>query len=100
LRPAFSDKGHFYRRIKIPPGIFVEEVHPHAGDSIPAVHLHIFGREIDPEELAKFIGDIYRVSAEMMAIFTDTGTQIESLTDRELWLELMEAFEEARKRKR
>jgi len=31
-------------------------------------------------------------------IFTDTGSQIESLTDRELWLELMEAFEEARKR--
>jgi len=95
---ARVDKGHFYRGIKIPPGISVEEVHPHAGDSIPAVHLHIFGREIDPEELAKLIGDIYEVSAEMIGIFTDTGTQIESLTDRELWLELMEAFEEARSR--
>jgi len=38
------------------------------------------------------------VSAGTAAVFTDTGTQIESLTDRELWLELMEAFEEARSR--
>jgi len=62
------------------------------------VHLHIFGREIDPKVLAELVGDIHRVSAEMIGIFTDTGTQIESLTDRELWLELMEAFEEARSR--
>jgi len=31
-------------------------------------------------------------------IFTDTGAQIEATADRELWLELMEAFEEARSR--
>jgi len=95
---ARVDKGHLWRRIEIPPGIIVEEVHPHAGDTIPVMHLHIFGREIDPRKLAKLVGDIYKVSMEMIGIFTDTGTQIESLTDRELWLELMEALEEARSR--